>query len=246
MHLLVTRPAEDGEATAGLLREMGHEAIVEPLLKIEYLDCPAVSAEGVQALVATSANGIRAFTAKGIPDGFQSVPITVIGEASSQAADDAGFTNITVGGGTLPAMARDIIARFNSDNGKILYLTGRARSGDLAGILEQEKFSTLTLTLYEAVRATSFTAETLRLLQQGEIDGVLLFSARTAAIFADLLSQSGQAGSTKPIAAYCFSQQVADRLGAKLGKSATISVAREPTLNSILDCVGSSVTKNFF
>jgi uroporphyrinogen-III synthase len=37
VHILVTRPAVDAARTAAALRVRGHEAIVAPLLTIEYL-----------------------------------------------------------------------------------------------------------------------------------------------------------------------------------------------------------------
>lgn len=115
MRLLVTRPGEDGEATAAQLQTMGHVAEIEPLLTINFLTVPTRKAAGVQALIATSANGIRAFAATGIPEGFGAIPVLVIGEASAAAASNAGFENIIIGGGNLQALAQDVVTHFHPD-----------------------------------------------------------------------------------------------------------------------------------
>ena len=60
MRLLVTRPREDGEAFAKLLAARGHEAVVAPVMEVQFLAGPPVPLEGVQAVLATSANGVRA------------------------------------------------------------------------------------------------------------------------------------------------------------------------------------------
>ena len=60
MKVLVTRPIEDGEETARQLALRGHQALLAPLLTTRFLDGPEVMLEGVQAILATSANGVRA------------------------------------------------------------------------------------------------------------------------------------------------------------------------------------------
>src|SRR6185437_8639947 len=60
LNALVTRPrAEAGELAAALARR-GIAALVEPLIDIAYRDAPAPCLGGVQAVVFTSANGVRA------------------------------------------------------------------------------------------------------------------------------------------------------------------------------------------
>ena len=60
MRILITRPAEDGAEIAARLAELGHEGMVAPLLGPRYGDAAAPDFTGVQAILATSANGVRA------------------------------------------------------------------------------------------------------------------------------------------------------------------------------------------
>ena len=50
--------------------------------------------DGVQALIATSANGVRAFAAR---DPRRSLPVCAVGDATARAASDAGFADVELG-----------------------------------------------------------------------------------------------------------------------------------------------------
>ena len=56
---LVTRPREEAEELAAALAARGLEALVEPLMEVHY-QAAAPDLEGVQAVLCTSANGVRA------------------------------------------------------------------------------------------------------------------------------------------------------------------------------------------
>ena len=72
MRILVTRPVEDGEETARQLALRGHQSVLAPLLTTEFWDGPEVALEGVQAILATSANG--AYVLKWTDDGTTTTP----------------------------------------------------------------------------------------------------------------------------------------------------------------------------
>ena len=60
MRVLVTRPEDDARETAVRLKALGHEPILAPLISIRFIDGPDIDLAGVQALIATSSNGVRA------------------------------------------------------------------------------------------------------------------------------------------------------------------------------------------
>ena len=60
MHLLVTRPESDADPMRVRLEAMGHRVSLCPLITIELAPDAAVHLDGVQALVATSRNGLDA------------------------------------------------------------------------------------------------------------------------------------------------------------------------------------------
>ena len=64
MRLLVTRPRDDAESFAQIVRARGHQAVVAPLMEVHFASGPNLPLEGVQGLIATSANGVRGATAR--------------------------------------------------------------------------------------------------------------------------------------------------------------------------------------
>ena len=60
MHVLVTRPLEDGEEIAARLAEMGHTALLAPLLSPHFEAGPEPDFTGVQAILASSAKAANA------------------------------------------------------------------------------------------------------------------------------------------------------------------------------------------
>ena len=96
MRVLVTRPEEDSDRLAVCLGAIGVEVLPEPLLSIDYLDGPMLNLDGVQALLVTSANGIRALARRSTARG---TPVYAVGDASAGAARDVGFTDVASASG---------------------------------------------------------------------------------------------------------------------------------------------------
>src|SRR5258706_2422526 len=86
---LVPRPRAEAAALAEALAERGIAAIIEPLLEIHYRAEPAPDLAGVQAVLCTSANGVRALAR--LTD-ERRVPLLAVGEASVARARDEGFS----------------------------------------------------------------------------------------------------------------------------------------------------------
>ncbi len=59
LRALVTRPQAEAAELAAALARRGIEAVIEPLLEIRLLDLPAPDFAGAQAVLCTSANGVR-------------------------------------------------------------------------------------------------------------------------------------------------------------------------------------------
>jgi uroporphyrinogen-III synthase len=82
-------------------------------------------------------------------------------------------------------------ARIEPRNGRLLHIAGSAAAGDLAGALRAHGFEVDRSVLYQARPVPALSAPATRALSAGEIDFVLLFSPRTAAIFARLVVAAG-------------------------------------------------------
>src|SRR5436305_2041572 len=60
MRVLATRAEEENARLAALLRDHGHEPLLSPLTRIRLFDGPELALDSVQAILVTSANGLRA------------------------------------------------------------------------------------------------------------------------------------------------------------------------------------------
>src|SRR5207237_1212647 len=154
MRLLVTRPRDDAEAFAKILRARGHDAIVAPLMEMRVVAGPPVALEGVQGVLATSANGVRALA------------------------------------------------------------TGTTRCD---------------VTIYAVGPQTAEAA------RKDALDGVFLFSPRSAKIFAMLVGDAGLAAQCARLVAFCISVATAEALSPL--SFARVAVAGAPNQDAILDLV---------
>src|ERR1700756_1788716 len=96
LRALVTRPREESEALASALGARGLEVVIEPLMQVHYLTSAALDLKGVQAVLCTSANGVRALAQA---SGERSVPLMAVGDATAARALSEGFTMVDSAGG---------------------------------------------------------------------------------------------------------------------------------------------------
>src|SRR6202021_3531518 len=102
MRVLVTRPAEDASRTAETLAKLGHAALIAPLLEIHFLDGPGVSLAGVQGILATSGNGIRALARR---SPRRDIPVFAVGTRTANVARAEGYLAIMDAAGDSRALA---------------------------------------------------------------------------------------------------------------------------------------------
>src|SRR5882757_6846967 len=58
---LITRPREEAERFADAMRDRGLDPVIAPILEIEPVDPGPIALDDVQAVLATSRNGLDAF-----------------------------------------------------------------------------------------------------------------------------------------------------------------------------------------
>lgn len=187
LRALVTRPQAEAAELAAALGQRGIAAVIEPLLDIRFRSEPTPDLTGVQAVLCTSANGVRAL-ARLSP--ARRVPLLAVGEASAARARAEGFREVGSAAGDVDDLVRLAADRLRPQGGRLLHVAGSILAGDLAGALRQRGFTVERLVLYEACPAPGLSAPTARALSTGTIDYALFFSPRTAAIFARLVRQA--------------------------------------------------------
>jgi uroporphyrinogen-III synthase len=207
VRVLITRPREDADPLALRLDGLGIGSLIEPLLTIRALDVPAPDLTSIQAILATSANGIRAF-ARLVGD--RSVPVLAVGDGTARTARDLGFARIESAEGDVQSLAGLVASSLRPADGALLHVAGTVTAGDLGGRLAAAGFDYRRVQLYAADTANALSATTARALREGWLDAVLLFSPRTGRTFARLVEKAGLAWSLAVVRALCLSGAVAE------------------------------------
>ena len=210
MRVLITRPREEAVQLARRIEAMGFETCVEPLICIRHLVGVRTDWTRAQAVVFTSANGVRALVAEGgCPRDTQAF---AVGAATAAAARAAGFRQVIEGPGTVEGLAPLIVANCTPEAGTIVHVSGSAIARDLVPLLEASGLAVDRAVLYEAIPAPRLSAETEEMLVRGAIDATLFFSPRTARVFVSLVHVAGLDEKMKSVIAVALSPAVADVL----------------------------------
>lgn len=218
LRVAITRALPDAERTAERLSALGAEPILAPLLNI--IPCAYdTDVEDAQALLFTSANGVRAF-----PDArrLHAKVVLTVGDATAEAARAAGFTDVRSADGDVLALVELAKARLTPSGGKLIHIGGEHIAGDLVGELRAAGFNVERRIAY-AARAAIAAPPALN----APLDIVLFHSARAAEIFVLL-----GAPNAAQLTAACLSQAVAD--AAAKAQWARIIVAPAPREDALL------------
>ncbi len=230
MRVLVTRPADDAEETAALLRARGHDPLVAPLLSVRYHDGHPLHLEGVQAILATSANGVRAFARR---TARRDLPVFAVGAQTAEAARAAGFADVRNADGNAKTLGRAVRGWAKLDGGTLLHAAGAEAEGRLAGLLRADGFTVRNEVLYDVPAVESFPDSARAALQAGELDAVLLYSARSAQAFAACIARAGFPAACAGLVACCISEAAAKPLAGLAFKA--VRIAARPNQTALLD-----------
>src|SRR5579863_7173398 len=248
--VLVTRPLEQSQALAERLLARGHQALLFPLLRIEPIGdastllSPAL--EGAQAILFTSVNGVRAFTAA---SPRRDLPVFAVGQQTAAVAAEAGFHTVEAAGGDVASLAALVADRLRPDAGALVHGAGETTAGDLVGTLGERGYQVRRVTLYRAIAADAIAPDAATALHAGTIGAALFYSPRTAAIFAALIRAANLKATLATISALALSPAVATALTGL--PWARVLTAQAPSEQALLDAlelvapgkgVGSSAT----
>ena len=224
MNVLVLRPERAAVRTAEGLRRLGHTPIVAPVLTIE--DIPSeIPAQDYQAVLATSANGLRKLARRPEIGRLSRLPLIAVGDRTAEAGREAGFTTIHVAEGDgrgLVTMACGLFAT----PARFLHAAGADRAFDVAGALARYGHDVTVIELYRATAAAALPAAAAAALGAGEIDAVLHHSRRIAETFLSLSDAAGLGQRVRALGHVALSERVAGALRA--GACERVAVALRP------------------
>lgn len=210
----MTRAEPGASRTAERLWARGFEPVVAPLIAITPIPQPAPDLSDVAALAFTSVNGVMAFAA--LTD-TRDRRVFTVGDATAEAARQAGFQDVQSADGALPDLAR--LIETSRTDGDILLLTAREPSGDLAALTPNARVRML------AVYAASETGEAA----PETVDAALLHSARAARALARLWPGLK---TTLPVVA------LSDQVAAPMRGLTSPVVAAQPREADLLEALG--------
>lgn len=228
MRILLTRPLGDAEETAALLSARGHEIIAAPLLDIRTRAGAEIVLDGIQAVLTTSANGIRALARL---THRRDMKILAVGAQSAEAAHALGFTAVEHAGGDAAALAALAAQRLKPENGALLHVSGAQTRGALVENLVAKGFVMKSAVLYDAAAADRLPADAAAALAEGRLDAALFYSPRTAEVFVTLVKQAGLENACRDLVALCISEAAAGKLSGLAFRA--IRVAARPDRESL-------------
>jgi uroporphyrinogen-III synthase len=235
MRALVTRPEEDSAALVAALRARGIEPVIEPMLSVAPEGGEAIALDGVQALLFTSANGVREFSRR---ETKRDLPVYAVGDASARAARAAGFADVKSAGRDAEALAKLVGAELKPAGGALLHARGRDTTGHLEAALKSAGFEVRDPVVYRADAARRLSEPVKKMLADGGIELALFFSPRTARGFVSAVEDAGIAPAMGKVTAICLSRAVADALAPL--SFARVAVAAAPNQDSLLAAIPSA------
>jgi uroporphyrinogen-III synthase len=228
MRILVTRPLEDGAEIARLLAARGHHALLAPLLEPRFPEGPLLEEEGtledVAAILASSANGIRALRRR---TARRDLPIFAVGPQTAGEARRAGFSNVRSADGDAKALA-EATRNWAPPGATLLHVCAEDAPGTLSDLLSANGFTVRRGALYRIEPATQLPPEAKAALQSRALDAAMFFSPRTARIFTTLVETLP----TDSLIALCISPATAGALTPR--SFAEIRVAARPNQDAML------------
>lgn len=228
MLVLVTRPEPAASQTAARLKALGHEAIIDPMLRIAPTNVPLPDG-AFDAVAFTSVNGVKAFAAHPGFARFRPLPAFAVGSRTAREARNAGFASVTDCEGDAAALAGRL-AESLPEGARILNPAGEDRAADLGELLSGPGLKVELAIVYAAVPADALSEEARAALAAGTIAAALHFSHRTVKTLLHCVAAAGLEAQLAPVRQLCLSAQVAGPLGA----DDKVEVAEAPNEDALL------------
>ncbi len=232
MPVLLTRPREDSLRVAGILEADGIQSLIWPLTEIDFFEQPIDLPSGLDGIVFSSGNAVRAFARC---SDERNLTAFCVGNRTAELAGEAGFLDIRSADGSFDELVGLIHA---SKPGSVHYLRGEDVSGDLPGTLIDNGIACTSSVVYRARPSNGPDAKVRRALVEGSLDVVTIWSRRNATLFRESVGNSTnwQIGQATLV---CISENALGELG-KMGFRRTI-VASRPNATQMLAGIRAAV-----
>nr|WP_313899390.1 uroporphyrinogen-III synthase [Methylobacterium sp. E-065] len=205
----MARPEPGASRTGAALAARGHAPLVAPVLAVRPTgerppDGP------FDALLLTSANAMPALRNAA---SLRGLPVFAVGARTAALAAESGFGSVHAGPGDAAGLA--ILARRILPPGAhLLHAAGAERKPEPAATLAAAGFRVAIFVAYAAEALPALPDSIDRAFADGNLDAVLHYSRRSAAIAHALAEDAGHGGAFRRLRHYCLSADVAAPLEA--------------------------------
>jgi len=251
--LLVNRAEPEASATAGYLRQHGHEPVLAPCYSVHFLPLEDTwSAPHFTGVLLTSRNAVRAWNQIRTSDTSLSgldVPLFAVGSATADLAEKLIQRPAIVSDGDGKRLGHAVAASFPDGGRHFLHPTGSTPASGLYHALEAGGHSVDTLKTYDIEPVTFVPDQCRASLVERTLDGVLYFSARSADLAMAQMRTNGLIEPFVALTAYCLSERVANRVRENYqmvlpnAHVPRIHVADRPALDALLALVEGHLTE---
>lgn len=227
----MTRARPGAARTAARLLDMGLEPVIAPLIALRPLTPALPELSGFDGLIFTSRNGVAAFADLAPPPNALALPVFTVGEATAEAARQAGYARVRSADGDVRALAELIRAqliRQEPPGGRLLHPGALQPAGDLDGALAGVS-EIISLPVYEAVASDQ--------PPPADFDVVLIHSPRAARELAARLPKTEAPGR---IAVAISAAAAAPLTGHDF---AAVAIAETPNETALFDALQATLGK---
>ena len=234
MRLLITRPAPDGEALANRLQAAGHQTLLSPVMEIVCRPFDLPPRETLSGLVITSRNALRCLEQQRTYRKLVDLPVFAVGESTAAKALSLGFRKVLKAAGRADSLP-GLVAEYPDlpSTAPLWYPAARQKAFDLVTAMQQAGFRVKEQIVYESREIPHLPEAIAKAFEASGVDGVLLLSARSARLFAELIRSRGLEQNLATVTCYCLSQNVARAAGELNWQK--ILVATRPDIENLID-----------
>lgn len=229
MRFLVTRPQPDCHRTAERIRQLGHDAVEEPMLVMRETLSNVLPNGPFAGLVVTSGRVVELLKNHPQADGLKSLPVFAVGNRSAELMRSAGWQDVRSANGSSGDLVDLILGEPLS--GPLLYPAARDRAADLEAVLQECGISCVVVEAYAMEQVANLTKETARDYAAGHYDGVLIYSQRTAEAFLHALQALDPDAVLPRQKVFAISKQA----GKPLESRTCVCVSQSPTEDAVLN-----------
>ncbi len=250
-NIVVTRPKEDFERSAEKIRALGYNVLHSPMMEFKLLEFELPAIDAFSALIFTSANGVRAVVQSAHFKQLIQLPCYVVGPQSAALAKQYGFKVNAIGNGDVKALSLTIASDYQSKNlsKALLHVSGHHQAGNLVDMLAELTIEVERLQAYHMLEIGHIAPKVLGLIEKTglyedveKIDGILLYSARSAKILFKNLAAAQVLTKISNIQIYCLSKNIAGCVCKPYLKH--IYWVKQPNEDALLDLMQQNMKMN--